>query len=146
MKNLMLILILSLFISVSLGQTEGCLVDKNLKLNGCDNVHVCDGSVIQGDLRRPPVRGWFDACLIGDATYDAALQVSVAATLAGHLKPGGWAWCAESVRTTDTGFRRACEDRGLHVAEREVREVEDGHASAVRITEVRQDEIRDLRH
>ena len=47
MKNLMLILILSLFISVSLGQTEGCLVDKNLKLNGCDNVHVCDGSVIQ---------------------------------------------------------------------------------------------------
>jgi len=33
--------------TISLGKKEDDLVDKNLKLNVCDNVFVCDGSVIQ---------------------------------------------------------------------------------------------------
>ena len=33
--------------TISLGETEKCLVDKNLKLKNYDNVFVCDGSVIQ---------------------------------------------------------------------------------------------------
>ncbi len=33
--------------TISLGKKEGCHVDKNLKLNACDNVFVCDGSIIQ---------------------------------------------------------------------------------------------------
>jgi hypothetical protein len=33
--------------TISLGDKEGDIVDKNLKLNLCDNVFVCDGSVIQ---------------------------------------------------------------------------------------------------
>ena len=33
--------------TISLGNKAGDLVDKNLKLNACDNVFVCDGSVIQ---------------------------------------------------------------------------------------------------
>lgn len=33
--------------TISLGNKEDELVDKNLKLNACDNVFVCDGSVIQ---------------------------------------------------------------------------------------------------
>ena len=33
--------------TISLGTKEGDLVDKDLKLNVCDNVFVCDGSVIQ---------------------------------------------------------------------------------------------------
>ena len=33
--------------TISLGDTADDLVDKNLKLNGCDNVFVCDGSIIQ---------------------------------------------------------------------------------------------------
>jgi hypothetical protein len=49
---------------------------------------------------------------------------------------GRAAWCAESVRSTDPGFRRACESHGLDVAEREVHESEDGRDGPVRITEV----------
>ena len=33
--------------TISLGEANGELVDKDLKLRGCDNVFVCDGSVIQ---------------------------------------------------------------------------------------------------
>lgn len=33
--------------TTSLGTTESHLVDKALRLNGCDNVYICDGSVIQ---------------------------------------------------------------------------------------------------
>lgn len=33
--------------TISLGKKEDDLVDKDLKLNACDNVFVCDGSVIQ---------------------------------------------------------------------------------------------------
>ncbi|BBO67255.1 hypothetical protein DSCA_11850 [Desulfosarcina alkanivorans] len=33
--------------TISMGDPPEGLVDKNLKLHGCDNVSVCDGSVIQ---------------------------------------------------------------------------------------------------
>ncbi|MBE9592796.1 MAG: hypothetical protein IMF19_04885 [Proteobacteria bacterium] len=33
--------------TISLGKAVDDLVDKDLKLNSCDNVFVCDGSVIQ---------------------------------------------------------------------------------------------------
>ena len=33
--------------TISLGNKENDIVDKDLKLNACENVFVCDGSVIQ---------------------------------------------------------------------------------------------------
>ena|SRR5579862_4096875 len=102
----------------------------NVTLNGCG------ASVLQSDLRAPGVRGLFDYCLAADVTYDPALQRALAAFLAVHLAPDGRLWCAESVRTVDEGFRRACEAHQLVVREREVREPEDGREVAVRITEV----------
>lgn len=102
----------------------------NIALNGCN------AAVLQTDLRHAGIRGKFDYCLAADVTYDSTLQVALAEFLAAHLAPHGRAWCAESVRTFDSGLRGACETLGLHVAEREVGEVDEGRAVSVRITEV----------
>jgi predicted nicotinamide N-methyase len=99
-------------------------------------LNSCRAHVIQSDLRSPGLRGMFDYCLAADVTYDPALQEALAVFLAAHLAPGGHAWCAESVRTVDQGFRRACQRQRLQVTEREVREPEDGRDVPVRITEV----------
>ncbi len=96
----------------------------------------CSVTVIQADLQHPGLRGRFDYCLAADVTYDPALQTALASFVADHLKPGGRAWCAESVRTTDPGFRHACQQHGLQVSERMVREPEDGRDIDVRLTEV----------
>ncbi len=103
----------------------------NAALNGCRAM------LVQTDLRRPGVRGRFDYCLAADVTYDPELQVDLAAFLAAHLSAGGRAWCAESVRTLDQGFRHACERHGLRVSERTVREPDEERDACVRITEVR---------
>ena len=103
---------------------------RNLAANGC-GAHV-----VQTDLRSPGLRGQFDYCLAADVTYDPALQTALADFLARYLTPGGRAWCAESVRTTDPGFHRACEAAGLVVRERELYEVDAGWEVLVRLTEV----------
>ncbi len=97
----------------------------------------CRAAAVETDVRRPGLRGRFNYCLAADVTYDPALQAGVAAFIAAYLAPGGSAWCAESVRTFDRGFRDACEQHGLHVTESEVHQTEDGHDSPVRITHVR---------
>jgi predicted nicotinamide N-methyase len=102
----------------------------NAALNGCSV------GVLQTDIRCPGIRGLFDYCLAADVTYDPALQRAVAGFVAAHLAPAGRAWCAESVRTFDQGFRRACEAHGLQVSESEVREFEEGREVPVRLTEV----------
>jgi len=107
-----------------------CFAAANAALNGST------ARVMQSDLRAPGLRGVFDYCLAADVTYDPALQQALAAFLAGHLSPGGRLWCAESVRTVDSGFRRACEAHRLVVSERELREAEDGRNVPVRLTEV----------
>ena len=94
-------------------------------------------AVVQGDIRSPGLRGRFDYCLAADVTYDPALQTAVAAFLAEHLSATGRAWCAESVRTLDQGFRRACEARGLRATESEVRELDEQGEVPVRVTQVR---------
>jgi len=102
----------------------------NAALNGCRV------QVMQTDVRAPALRGQFDYCLAADVTYDPLLQLAVADFLATHLAADGRAWCAESVRTLDHGFRRACERHGLRVTEHEAREVEEGRDVRVRITAV----------
>ncbi len=96
----------------------------------------CTISVRQADLRSLRLQESADYCFAADVTYDPVLQVAVADFLHRQLKPGGKAWCAESVRTVDTGFQRACAGHGLVVTEREVREYDEGRQVAVRITEV----------
>jgi predicted nicotinamide N-methyase len=93
--------------------------------------------LLRTDVRAPALRAPFDIGVAADVTYDPALQAAVASFFAAHLQPGGIALCAESVRTLDQGFRTACEERGLHVTEREVREIDDGRTVVVRISEVR---------
>jgi predicted nicotinamide N-methyase len=102
----------------------------NADLNGCDV------SVVQTDIRCPGIRGLFDYCLAADVTYDPALQRAVAGFVAAHLAPAGRAWCTESVRTFDQGFRCACEAHGLQVSECEVREFDEGREVPVRLTEI----------
>jgi predicted nicotinamide N-methyase len=104
--------------------------NRNAALNGCDV------AAIQTDLRRTGVRGRFDYCFAADVTYDPALQTALADFLADHLSAGGRAWCAESVRTFDQGFRRACEARGLRVTERMLQEPDDGRTVGVRLSTV----------
>lgn len=99
----------------------------NVRLNGVDALAV------QGDVFAPPFRGRFDHCLAADVTYDPALQDAVAAFLAASLAPHGRGWCAESVRTFDAGFARACAARGLRVEERELHEPDDGRDTLVRL-------------
>ncbi len=96
----------------------------------------CEALAVHADIRHAPLRGWFARCFAADVTYDPALQRAVAAFLATHLAPGGTAWCAESVRTFDLGFREACAAHGLQVSERTLREREDGRDVAVRLTTV----------
>lgn len=96
----------------------------------------CRVAAVQTDIRRPGLRGEFDCCLAADVTYDPILQIALANFLAAHLARGGRAWCAESVRTTDHGFRDACASHGLQVTERETREVDEGRPASVRIAEV----------
>lgn len=103
----------------------------NAALNGCRV------AVVQSDIRQPGIRGLFDYCLAADVTYDPALQEALASFLHRHLAPAGRAWCAESVRTFDPGFRQACTLYGLEVAESEVRERDEQHDVAVRLTNVR---------
>jgi predicted nicotinamide N-methyase len=103
----------------------------NAALNGCD------AGVLRTDLGCPGIRGLFDYCLAADVTYGPTLQRAVAAFIAAHLAPAGRAWCAESVRTFDQGFRCACEAHGLRVSECEARELDDGREVPVRLTEVR---------
>lgn len=93
--------------------------------------------VVRTDLVAAGVRGPFDAVLLADVTYDPALQTALADFLAAHLGPRGVALVAESVRTHDPGFARACGARGLAIEEREVRETEDGRPVPVRLAEVR---------
>jgi predicted nicotinamide N-methyase len=102
----------------------------NAALNGCGV------AVLQTDIRCPGIRGLFDYCLAADVTYDPALQRAVADFIAAHLAPAGHAWCAESVRTFDQGFRCACEAQGLRVSECEAREFDEGREVPVRVTEV----------
>jgi predicted nicotinamide N-methyase len=102
----------------------------NAELNGCRV------AVARSDIRQPGFRGRFDYCLAADVTYDPALQHAVAAFLVRYLAPTGRAWCAESVRTFDQGFRRACEAHGLRVTESERREVDEQREVLVRLTEV----------
>jgi hypothetical protein len=64
------------------------------------------------------------------------LQLALAELLSVRLAVDGEAWCAESVRTRDTGFRDACEANGLRVIESEVNEREDGHIVPVRVARV----------
>ena len=108
-----------------------CFARANATLNGCTL------AAVQTDLRRSGVRGRFDYCLAADVTYDPALQVALADFLAIHLAAGGHAWCAESVRTMDQGFRQACHGHGLHTSERTMREPDEGRDTLVRLTEVR---------
>ncbi len=102
----------------------------NARLNGCAV------AVVQSDLRAPGIRGVFDHCLAADVTYDPALQLAVASFIAAHLAAGGRAWCAESVRTLDRGFRHACAAHGLRAEEHEVFELDDLREVPVRLTEV----------
>jgi len=97
----------------------------------------CRVAAVRTDVRRVAVRGRFDYCLAADVTYDPLLQIALADFLAAHLASGGRAWCAESVRTFDQGFRQACERHGFQVSEREERDLDDGREVRVRITEVR---------
>lgn len=94
-------------------------------------------AVVQSDIRSPGVRGRFDYVLAADVTYDPVLQTAVAVFLSERLAPTGQAWCAESVRTLDEGFRRTCETHGLRVTESEVRELDEQREVSVRLTEVR---------
>ncbi len=96
----------------------------------------CAAAVMQTDLRHPGLRGRFDYCLAADVTYDPALQTALAGFIADHLEPGGRAWCAESVRATDQGLRHACQEHGLRVSERTLREPDDGRDIDVRLTEL----------
>ena len=102
----------------------------NAALNGCRV------NLLQTDIRCPGICGVFDYCLAADVTYDAGLQAAVASFIAAHLAPGGRACCAESVRTLDQGFRRACEAHGLQVTEREATELDEGRHVPVRLTDV----------
>jgi predicted nicotinamide N-methyase len=99
----------------------------------------CSIDVVRTDLRGHGIRGSFDLCIAADITYDPLLQVAVADFLAIHLRPDGRGWCAESVRTLDSGFHDACRARGLAVAQREETEMDEGRAVPVRFTEVRRD-------
>jgi predicted nicotinamide N-methyase len=102
----------------------------NAALNGCRV------NLLQSDIRYPGIRGVFDYCLAADVTYHPDLQAAVASFIAAHLAPTGRAWCAESVRTLDQGFRRACEAQGLLVNEREASESDEGRDVLVRLTDV----------
>ena len=93
-------------------------------------------TVVQTDVRRPGLRGRFDCVLAADVTYDPALQRALAIFVAEHLAPYGRAWCAESVRTFDQGFRQTCEAQGLRVTESVVRERDEEREVPVRLTEV----------
>jgi predicted nicotinamide N-methyase len=96
----------------------------------------CRVNLLQTDICRPGIRGVFDYCLAADVTYDPDLQAAVASFIAAHLAPNGRAWCAESVRTLDQGFRRACEAHGLQVKEHEATEFDEGREVPVRLTDV----------
>jgi len=102
----------------------------NARLNGCEiDARVAD--VVTLELSDP-----LDIAFAADVTYDPALQISIAEFLARHLASSGRAWCAESVRTVDTGFQQACRSHGLKVVESELHEIDDGRDVRVRLTSV----------
>lgn len=105
-------------------------VQASAALNGCRV------ATVRTDVGHVGLRGRFDYCLAADVTYDPALQSGLADFLAAHLAPGGRAWCAESVRTFDPGFQRACERNGLRASERDLREPDEGREVVVRLTQV----------
>jgi predicted nicotinamide N-methyase len=100
-------------------------------------LNACRAALVQANLYAPGLRGEFDYCLAADITYDPGLQAAAAGFLAAHLARDGRAWCAESVRTVDRGFRDACAQHGLRVSERTGYEPDEPRDSRVRITEVR---------
>lgn len=101
------------------------------------DLNRCPVSAFQADLRQDNLGATFDYCLAADVTYDPSLQHALAAFLDRRLSEDGIGWCAESVRTLDAGFRRACEARGLQVDEATLTEIEEDRPAVVRVAEIR---------
>jgi len=97
----------------------------------------CRISARVADFRKDSLGATFDYCLAADVTYDPSLQDALAGFLDQHLAADGTAWCAESVRTRDAGFRDACAARGLHVSDVELTEIEEDRPVVVRVAEIK---------
>lgn len=104
---------------------------RSAALNGCRV------DLVRMDWTAPALRGRFAVCIGADIAYDAAAEPGLAAALRELLEPAGVVWLADSVNTARRSLLERLAAGGFTVAERQVREWEEGRPVWVRIIEAR---------
>lgn len=97
----------------------------------------CRVDLVRMDWSAPALRRRFAVCLGADVAYDAAAEPGLAAALSELVEPSGVVWLADSVNTSRRSLLERLAAGGFAVAERQVREWEDGRPVWVRILEAR---------
>ena len=91
-----------------------------------------------GDFNRLPAERRFDLILAAEIAYDSSTFAGLAATIVRHLAPGGAALVADGYRTDTPGLYRAFRATCLAVHSIDLRVRDEGVASGLRLTLVRQ--------
>jgi hypothetical protein len=93
--------------------------------------------VVQMDWAAPALRSGFDLCIGADVGYDADAEAGLVAALAACTAAHGEIWLTDSVNTARRSLAARLESAGFAVAERQMREWEDGRAVWVRVLTAR---------
>lgn len=94
-------------------------------------------AVVQMDWGAPAVQGGFDVCLGAEVAYDTAAEAAVIRGLRAWVRPGGFAWLADSVNTQRLSLVAALRRDGFAVTLSELREYEEERPVWVRLIEAR---------
>jgi predicted nicotinamide N-methyase len=97
----------------------------------------CAVEVLQMDWTAPALRRGFDLCIGADVGYDAAAEAGLVGALAACTAAHGEVWLTDSVNTARRSLAARLESAGFAVAERQMREWEDGRAVWVRVLTAR---------
>lgn len=104
-------------------------VRASLAANDLDAVAVC------ADFHSLAPTARFDCILAAEIAYEPATFDTLAATLARHLAPGGTAYLADGFRTDTRALYRALDARGLATRALDLRPLEEGRPTRVRLTQ-----------
>lgn len=94
-------------------------------------------TTVTGDFTRLAPDWTFDLVLAAEVAYDRERYDDLAAVCERHLAPGGVTYLADGYRTDTRGFYAALAARALAVHAMDVRIVEDGRPSPLRLAAIR---------
>jgi predicted nicotinamide N-methyase len=93
--------------------------------------------VLQMDWTAPALRAGFDLCIGADVAYDADAEAGLVGALAACTAARGEIWLTDSVNTARRTLAARLASAGFAIAERQMREWEDGRPVWVRVLTAR---------